>query len=516
MDLLLNWILRAIFIATGFGAGVWLLSWMRENWRGSAERWPVRIAAAMLVAAGLYTLAHVRLLAQRAEIEAGRERYAVFGDPRRTEMRRAEVRGWILDCSGDPERALALYRERDGSVEREYPLDEGGANFLGGGAGAEERDYTVEVLYSSHLRSPRNLLERGQLHPAGTDLESTLCRNVTAEAHRQLVQAGRPGAVVVQDVVTGAILAYAATGMPDDPPLGIKRYSPPGSVFKLALAAVWWEHGLPDQITIPCPARIQVTPRASIGNFGGADLGSVVGPTGMLIPSCNTAAVWMALEMRQRIGSGPFLEAYRRFGFEPYDANPPVDTLGGFWRASSDAWQRRMTPAPTRIRISDETGEAEWAQLAIGQGPLDVTVVGVSRFIQAIANDGIMLPPTFEMGLALDPPRGERVMSSETAQNLQRAMRLVVDQGTGRGGLGIMQGTGWRIGGKTGTAQIAGRPDNGWFASIVYDGDGVPRYTVVAFVEGGGPGGGTPTAIAASVARELALRGAGVLGPAPT
>jgi cell division protein FtsI/penicillin-binding protein 2 len=223
----------------------------------------------------------------------------------------------------------------------------------------------------------------------------------------------------------------------------------------------------------------------------------------------------MALEMRNRIGADPFIEAYRNFGFTPYADSPPTDTIGDFWRTTSEAWTSRMTPAPARIRISPETGDAEWAQLAIGQGPLDVTVLGISRFIHAIANGGVMLPPTFERELASDQPRGERVMSEETAKRLQEAMKQVVLQGTGRGALGYVQGTGWSIGGKTGTAQVPGRPDNGWFTAIVFSPDGEPRYTVVTFLEGGGPGGAGPTSVAASVARELVERPPPDLSRAP-
>lgn len=503
MDFLLNWILRAAYPVLGVGAGIWIVRWLVANWGTSRERWTVRLAAGMLLLAIVYAAAHVRLLAQRAEIERGRELYAVYGDPRRTEQRRGEVRGWIRDCTGEDASALAYYREQGGVVERAYPLGEAGANFVGGGQGADERDYTIEVLFAPELRRPMSFMERGELHPAGQDLTLTLCRPVVAEAYEQLTRVGRPGAVVVQDVRTGAVLAYAATGGPEDPPLGIKRYSPPGSVFKLALSALWWESGMPDDIPIPCPAEIRVTERATISNFGDIDRGMVNGPTGMLVPSCNTAAVWMAQRLREEIGAEAFVEAYRRYGFVPYEETAPTDSIGDFWRTSSDAWTRRMTPAPSRIRISSATGDAEWAQLSIGQGPVDVTVMGISRFVHAIANGGVMLPPTFEMDLALDPPRGERILSEETVRRLHGAMLEVVRSGTGRAAGGILQGTGWTIGAKTGTAQVAGRADNGWFASILFDPEGTPRYTIVSFVEGGGGGGGAPATIAARVARVL-------------
>ena len=504
MEFILNWVLRAIFFGLGAGAALWIAAWFRSNWRRSPERWTVRIAAGMIVLAGVYTAAHVRLLAQRSEIEAARERYAVYGDPRRTEMRRGEVRGWILDCSDRDENALAAYASDGELTNRVYPLGEAGANLIGGGAGADERDYTIERLFGDELRRPRSFMELGELHPAGTDLHLTLCREPTAVAYEGLAATGRSGAVVVQDVRTGAVIAYASTGGPDDPPFGIKQYSPPGSVFKLALAAVWWENGLPDDISIPCPPEIQITPRAVIANFDRIGYGEVQGPTGMLIPSCNTAAVWMAQRAREEIGAQAFVDAYRRYGFLPYTDQPSADTVGDFWRTESEAWVERMTPAPSRIRISEETGPAEWGQLSIGQGPVDVTVIGVSRFIQAIANGGVMLPPTLERELALDPPDGERVMSEQTAAKLMQAMMLVVDQGTARAAQAIIGPTGWDMGGKTGTAQVAGRPDNGWFAGIVFDPQGRPRYTITSMVEAGGGGGGLPTRIAASVARVLA------------
>src|SRR5690606_1138636 len=127
---------------------------------------------------------------------------------------------------------------------------------------------------------------------------------------------------------------------------------------------------------------------------------------------------------------------------------------------------------------------------------------GISRFIQGIANDGVMLRPRFEFDL-VGEGRGTRIMSEETAQRLQRDMRLVVEEGTGRAAGAPIAGTGWTMGGKTGTAQVAGRADNGWFAGILFGPDGEPRYTIVSFLEGGGPGGAGPATIAGQVAREL-------------
>jgi hypothetical protein len=505
METLLVWLTRAMLLALGAGAAVWLAHWLREAIRERREKWAVRTGILMLLLAGAYLGGHLWLLVNRSAIEEGRMQYAVFGDPRLAEMRRAEVRGWLLDCTGEDANALARYGPRDDEIVRVHPLGEAGANLIGGGAGAEVRDYTVERLFAPRLREPRSWLERGQLHPAGSDLRTTLCRGATQQAWQNLLAAGRPGAVVVQEVATGAVVAYAATGGPEEPPTGIRRYAPPGSVFKLALAALWWESGLPERM-MGCPSSIQVTPRATISNAGNFAIASVQVPHGMLVPSCNTTAVEMALLMREQLGTQAFVDAYRRYGFVAYGDSVPRAAETDFWATSSRAWARRMSPAPSRLRMSEQTGPAEWAQLAIGQGPIDVTVIGVSRFLQAIGNGGVMLRPTLEWEHSERPDEVSRIMTAETAQRLQAAMLDVVDRGTARAVQPRLRGLGWDLGGKTGTAQIQGRADDGWFAGLIHDAEGVPRYSVVVYLQGGGPGGARPATIAAEMTRHLAQR----------
>src|SRR5690554_3706193 len=174
MDALLNWVLRLLLLIAGFGAGIWLVRWISGAMRSERERWLVRLAAGMFAVCIVYGIGHARLLLKADEIEEGRAAYLRFGDPRRAEQRAAEVRGWILDCTGTADRAFALYGERDGRISRIYPVGEAGANLIGGGDGADERDFTVERLYASELRKPLGLMEMGELHPAGTDLPLTL------------------------------------------------------------------------------------------------------------------------------------------------------------------------------------------------------------------------------------------------------------------------------------------------------------------------------------------------------
>ncbi len=503
LDTVLDWILRGVVIAFGAGALIALARWVRAAIRERRERWVIRLSLAMLVLALVYTWGHARLLWNAEELTEGRMAWRRWGDPREAERNRGEVRGWILDCTGEDGRALARYGLRDGEVQRLFPLGEGGANLIGGGTGAEDRDYTVERLFAKHLRQPLSFGELSELHAVGTDLRLTICAEPTRAAWQLLDATNLNGAVIIQDVQTGALVAYAASGRAEDPPFGIKRYAPPGSVFKLAVAALWWEAGLPDT-RMPCPPYIQ-TGNARIRNFESHEYESITIPTGMLTVSCNTAAVRMALEMRQQLGVDAFRDAYQRFGFVTYSAGPPSASESEFWNTGNPAWAQRMTPPPVRVRFAQRFTAHEWGQIAIGQGPVDVTPLSISRFLQAIGNNGVMLPPTIEWDRMDRRGEGQRIMKQSTSRKLQEAMLSVVDTGTAQVAKARIANTGWDLGGKTGTADVyrAPRPD-AWFAGLMYGPDGRARYTIVVYLQRGGQGGRTPAAIAGEMTKFMA------------
>ena len=74
------------------------------------------------------------------------------------------------------------------------------------------------------------------------------------------------------------------------------------------------------------------------------------------------------------------------------------------------------------------------------------------------------MDPTIEQEM-LDTDAGERrVMSRETSEKLLTAMKGVVVHGTARSTKPVLQGLDGVMAGKTGTAQVSGRADNGWFA----------------------------------------------------
>jgi len=507
-DTLLNLVLRGVYVLLGVGAVLALVRWLVGATRERREQWAQRIALGMVLLALVYAVGHARLLWSRDKIEAGRMQYARFGDPRLAELNRAEVRGWILDCSGSDAHALARYAVRQGEVSRIYPMGEAGANLVGGGDSAEVRDYTVERLFAKELRRPLNFAELGELHPAGRDRQLTLCAPATLEAYRLLQATQLQGTVIVQDVRNGALIAYAASGTASQAPYGIKRYALPGSVFKLALSALWWDAGLPDE-RMPCPSEVKVSDRApAIHNFESHEYPSLEVPREMLVVSCNTQAIMMSMRMRQQLGQDAFVDGLQRMGFAVYTDQRPQTPLD-FWNSGNPAWIRRMSPPVNRVKVKKRWDPFEWAQMSIGQGPVDVTPIGVSRFISAIGNGGVMLPVTLEADRLDQVPEGRQVMKPGTAVRLQRAMLEVVQKGTGVRALPILQGTGWNMGGKTGTADVRrGHIPDGWFAGLMFTPDGRPRYSVVVYLQNGGQGGRSAAPVAALMTRWMAQQAA--------
>ncbi|HEX2202552.1 MAG TPA: penicillin-binding transpeptidase domain-containing protein [Longimicrobium sp.] len=96
-------------------------------------------------------------------------------------------------------------------------------------------------------------------------------------------------------------------------------------------------------------------------------------------------------------------------------------------------------------------------------------------------------------------------MQPATTQKLMGAMLGVVDEGTGARAKQIVDGTGWDLGGKTGTADVRpGQRPDAWFAGLMIGPDARPKYTVVVYVENGGQGGQRAAPIAGAMTRFMA------------
>ena len=340
---------------------------------------------------------------------------------------------------------------------------------------------------SSRLREskqPANLTAISNAAPCAEEIIKGL---VCEAANRQALELMRTGNLqaitVVQNVSTGALVAFAAA---DPNKLDVSTSLPPLSVVKLMLAACWWEHGLPET------PELQAAPRLSIHE--------------MIVTGSDNFGRRMASALRKSIGTEQVLADLQSYGFPSREViqEPGVEAM--FW-ADPPKWQTRLIPALASTSLTSKASDRDWEDTwSIGEARFTVTALHISRFLQAVGNDGVMLPPTARIERSAQHElRPTRVMKERTARKLQAAMRDVVQRGTAKSLANVLTDTGWQIGGKTGSGLGApiGPQSDGWFAGLIFDPRGKARFTVATFVRQGGPGGGNAAKISAHLARYL-------------
>jgi cell division protein FtsI (penicillin-binding protein 3) len=291
----------------------------------------------------------------------------------------------------------------------------------------------------------------------GSTVQLTIDDDIQFYVQQQVQQAkdlsgAKNVSAVVLDAKTGEVLAMANDntfdpsqdiGRQDKRELGNLAVSSPfepGSVNKIITASSAIEFGLtnPDEV-LQVPGSIDmggitvhdawdhgVTPYTTTGVFG---------------KSSNVGTLMLA----QRVGPERWADMAEKFGLgqrtgvglpgESAGLVPPIDQ----WSGSS------------------------FANLPIGQG-LSMTLLQMTGMYQAIANDGLRIPPRIikstvaSDGTRIDEPQpqGERVVSPQTAKTVRNMLRAVIQhdpQGTQQGTGSGAAVEGYQIAGKTGTAQ---------------------------------------------------------------
>ena len=291
----------------------------------------------------------------------------------------------------------------------------------------------------------------------GSTVQLTIDNDIQFYVQQQVQQAknmsgARNVSAVVLDSKTGEVLAMAGDNT-FDPSQDIGRQgnkqlgnpavsSPfePGSVNKIITASSVIEYGLsnPDEV-LQVPGSI---------NMGGVTVHDAwnhgVTPyttTGVFGKSSNVGTLMLA----QRVGPQRYYEMVRKFGLgQRTNVGLPGESAG-------------LVPP------IDQWSGSTFSNLPIGQG-LSMTLLQMTGMYQAIANDGVRMPPRIVKatiapdGARTEEPRSEgvRVVSPETAHTVRNMLRAVVQHDP----MGYQQGTGpaaavdgYQIAGKTGTAQ---------------------------------------------------------------
>jgi peptidoglycan glycosyltransferase len=269
---------------------------------------------------------------------------------------------------------------------------------------------------------------------------------------------------------------------------------PPGSTFKLVIASAALRQSVDlTKSTFMCVRLPDGRVGATISGWSRPVRDDVLDthPHGTIdmhdgfVHSCNAYFAQLAV----KIGPRPILDASERLGIS---LTPLTDALG-------------------RVRQT-------LPQIGYGQGDVVVTPLRMARAVGAVAANGILRESRWQLDASAPSEEAEspdevpsrmtdkgpeRYLDPEAAHILGRYMRDVVLSGTGRS----LRDHPWRIAGKTGTAELSGRPSHGWFVGFAPYGPAVKRIAFAVVIENAGYGGGSAAPAAGEIVNAAALAG---------
>jgi cell division protein FtsI/penicillin-binding protein 2 len=255
----------------------------------------------------------------------------------------------------------------------------------------------------------------------------------------------KEGSIVVMDPKTGGILAMASFPSYDPREYALsekERYiNPivgstyePGSTFKVLIMAAGINAGV-------------ITPNTTMEETGPVEVSGyqirtwnnqyngLVSMTDVLIHSSNVGMVFIG----NKLGKEKLLSAIKSFGFG---------------KITNIDLEDESAP---EMREDTEWREIDLATASFGQG-IAVTPLQMVRAVSVIANGGSLMEPRVVKAIkdangktvTIPPKKIQQVISKKTAQEVTEMMVVAVDKGEAK----FAKPQGYRIAGKTGTAQI--------------------------------------------------------------
>ncbi|WP_061960370.1 peptidoglycan D,D-transpeptidase FtsI family protein [Demequina flava] len=358
--------------------------------------------------------------------------------------------------------------------EREYPNGDVAGNlvgFVGGKADAVGVNWGlagIEASYESVLLGesgsltyerggqgtviPTGVLDEDPATP-GQDVMLTIDRDIQYYAQERLDEAlattgGRQGIVTVQHVESGEFLAIADSSSvdPNDPgasdagdrgAASVEDVFEPGSTGKAITVAAALEEGIVTPTSRFSVPYEYTTENGQTFKDSHEHETQQLTTSGILVTSSNTGTV----KIGEQLSEAQRYEYLEKFGF---------GTRTGVGMP---------TESPGILRDwEDWDGRTEYAVL-YGQG-VAVTALQTSQVYQTLANGGVRVQPSVVKGFVdghgeftpAEDTEPVRVVSEETADQVMLMLEDVTESGTG----GLAKIDGYRVAGKTGTAQAVG------------------------------------------------------------
>lgn len=349
-------------------------------------------------------------------------------------------------------------------------------------------------------RIPIDLLQADDLRLQLT-LDSRLQRIAQDALEQKLNQYGAErGTVIVMDAQDGALLAlvtrpsYNPNRYYESDPALFKNWAlsdlyEPGSTFKPINVAIALEAGAIEPDSVFNDEGQLAIGGWTVGNYDNSANGPL-SITQILEKSSNIGMVHIVQEMKP----AAYYDRLVQLGIgKVVDTDLPFETAGQFKS------KEQFTSAPIEPAVT-----------AFGQG-FSVTPIQMAQLHGAIANGGNIVTPHVVRGLfdqdgkaawkpTLAKPR--RVFSPTTARQVALMMGKVVENGTGK----PAQIPGYRLGGKTGTAQKAA--GGAYVAGKITSFVGIfplesPRYVILAVADEPKGGDAFGSTVAAPVVKAV-------------
>ena len=408
-----------------------------------------------------------------------------YKDLRNRRTSAAALRPWILDRTGKLDDALANYRiDKDGSIDRNFPLDKEMAHLLGTEWGTPGLERTLFKRGSDPMPEAWDILTKYKSpQPENNDVRITIDHDLQAYVANQLE--GKKGAIVVLNPQTGDVLAVYSNpsyklselngpndylkldGDKANKPLlsrAMREYYTPGSTFKTVTMMSAFRAGKQDFLGSDLPAPDCYTPYS--GSKPICDAGG----------SCEICATGVGIRDAFKVSSNQYFAQLANFlgrdrmgetanvlGIAAVGKRDDALTQGYFpdiWNTSDRRIANSISPARSTLVVAKDLTPFDLGLEGMGQGLASQMTPFQMALVAAAAGNlqGRLMKPKIEVDQ--QPQMFSQVLSPQQAAAVREIMSTVTEEAGGTGGVvrAALAGTGIAAGGKTGTAEKSDVP----------------------------------------------------------